>query len=454
MAIYHFSAQIIGRSNGRSSVAAAAYRSGDVLLDEQTGTECRYQRRQERVAHSEIIAPREAPAWTTDRGSLWNAVERAERRKDAQLAREFEVSLPVELTEPQRLALVRDWARDQLVSHGLVVDICHHRDKADRNPHVHIMATTRPIEGDGFGGKARHLNDREWIATWRRSWAEYANDALERAGHRAKIDHRSFADQGIDREPTIKEGYAARRRAAAGLHADRCAENRAIRARNAARSADTALQVQVQPEVVPAPPAAPERVLEGVLTVTPIAQPPGPVATPPFRPAPAKTQRPDRRDLGRRIFEMILTPGRAVVAPFKALADLRANKKRQEREAADARRAAIQAEQARILRAWQQVLQDDPKVLKAYIDRDRDRHQGPERFAYCVDLKRAGLPMPPPDLMPTIFVMAGTIQHERWLDSGRQSSTRTPTAEPSQGRQTGITYTTRPRPGPGKGIGD
>ena len=112
MAIYHFSAQIIGRSDGRSSVAAAAYRSGEALTDERTGTECRYDRRRERIAHTEILAPAGSPAWATDRNSLWNAVERGERRKDAQLAREFEIALPVELTEQQNQDLVRDWVNE------------------------------------------------------------------------------------------------------------------------------------------------------------------------------------------------------------------------------------------------------------------------------------------------------------------------------------------------------
>ena len=198
MAIYHFSAQIIGRSDGRSSVAAAAYRSGEALTDERTGTECRYDRRRERIAHTEILAPAGSPAWATDRNSLWNAVERGERRKDAQLAREFEIALPVELTEQQNQDLVRDWVQAEFIPLGVVVDISHHRDRRGRNPHAHIMKTTRAIDGDGFGPKLRDLNRAEQLEQWRSSWAEAVNSALARAGHQARVDHRSLEAQGID----------------------------------------------------------------------------------------------------------------------------------------------------------------------------------------------------------------------------------------------------------------
>lgn len=236
MAIYHFSAQIIGRSDGRSSVAAAAYRSGDALTDERTGTECRYDRRRERIAHTEILAPAGSPAWATDRNSLWNAVERGERRKDAQLAREFEIALPVELTEQQNQDLVRDWVQAEFIPLGVVVDISHHRDRRGLNPHAHIMKTMRAIDGDGFGPKLRDLNRAEQLEQWRSSWAEACNSALARAGHQARVDHRSLEAQGIDREPTIHEGHAAKEMVARGVPSDRVALNGAIRARNAQRA--------------------------------------------------------------------------------------------------------------------------------------------------------------------------------------------------------------------------
>ena len=236
MAIYHFSAQIIGRSDGRSSVAAAAYRSGEALTDERTGTECRYDRRRERIAHTEILAPAGSPAWATDRNSLWNAVERGERRKDAQLAREFEIALPVELTEQQNQDLVRDWVQAEFIPLGVVVDISHHRDRRGRNPHAHIMKTTRAIDGDGFGPKLRDLNRAEQLEQWRSSWAEAVNSALARAGHQARVDHRSLEAQGIDREPTVHEGHAAKEMVARGARSDRVAINQAIRTRNAERA--------------------------------------------------------------------------------------------------------------------------------------------------------------------------------------------------------------------------
>jgi hypothetical protein len=295
MAIYHFSAQIIGRSDGRSSVAAAAYRSGQALTDERTGTECRYDRRRERIAHTEILAPAGSPAWATDRASLWNAVERGEKRKDAQLAREFEASLPVELTEPQRLELVRDWTRDQLVRHGLVVDISHHRDRRDRNPHVHMMTTMRAIDGDGFGPKLRDLNRSAQLEQWRSSWAEACNSALARAGHQARVDHRSLEAQGIDREPTIHEGHAAKEMVARGVPSDRVAINSAIRARNAQRAEKAEMAERLRKAVA----AVGEFIRQiGAGLLARLAQEASPTLSAPApAPAPAPTPAPPKRQM-------------------------------------------------------------------------------------------------------------------------------------------------------------
>lgn len=238
MAIYHLSAQIIGRSDGRSSLACAAYRSGEVLIDERTGT--RHQHGDpERVAHTEIIAPAGSPAWAVDRSTLWNRLEQHERRKDAQLAREWEIALPVELTLVQQRDLVRGWVADQLAPAGMIADVAIHHTKAGKpaNPHVHIMAPLRPFDpaAETWGGKFRDPDRHATLAAWRSSWADHANAALERAGHEARIDHRSHADRGIEEEPTKKEGMAARGMEARDQASDRMANNRAIRARNQKR---------------------------------------------------------------------------------------------------------------------------------------------------------------------------------------------------------------------------
>lgn len=232
MAIYHLSAKIIGRKAGQSSVACAAYRAGEELADKRTGETFRFAR-SERVAHTQIIAPGDAPTWALDRADLWNQVEARERRKDAQLAREFEVALPRELTLDQQRELVCGWIEAQITPAGAVVDLAIHHDKEGNNPHAHIMTTMRAVSADGWGAqKLRQWEDRSALAQWRASWAEHTNAALERAGVADRVDHRSHADRGLEEEPTQKEGAAARGMEARGQISDRMEENRRIRSMN------------------------------------------------------------------------------------------------------------------------------------------------------------------------------------------------------------------------------
>ena len=156
MAIFHLTAKVISRGKGQSAVAAAAYRSGERLRDEQADEQKFYQARAERIEFTAIMAPKDAPDWAQDRNQLWNHAERAEKRKDAQLAREIEISLPHELTPQQREWLVKDFAREAFVRKGYAVDIAIHApDKTsdDRNHHAHIMVTMRTLDGDGFAAK-------------------------------------------------------------------------------------------------------------------------------------------------------------------------------------------------------------------------------------------------------------------------------------------------------------
>ena len=236
MAIFHLDAKVISRGKGQSAIAAAAYRSGERLRDEQTGEQKYYPSRAERIVFTEIMAPKNAPEWAYDRSSLWNHAEGAEKRKDAQLAREFEISLPHELTDRQREWLIKDYAREQFVRRGYAVDIAIHapeKDSDDRNHHAHVMVTMRTLGPEGFvGNKDRTLNTASQLEEWRAQWAHLANRHLERHGHEARIDHRSLKDQGIDREPGIHLGYAAHEMAARGAQSDRMDELREILARN------------------------------------------------------------------------------------------------------------------------------------------------------------------------------------------------------------------------------
>ncbi len=218
MAIYHLSAQIIGRSAGRSVMAAAAYRSGERLHEERTGQVHDYTKRKE--IESEIHAPENAPGWMRERERLWNAVDAAEKRKDAQLAREFNMALPKELDAERQRELVRRFVKEEMVNRGMVADVAFHRDHPG-NPHAHVMVTMREAGPEGFGPKNRDWNRKDLLEAWRETWAAHANRELERAGRAERIDHRTLKAQGIDREPTRHLGPAAAAMERKHLHPDR-----------------------------------------------------------------------------------------------------------------------------------------------------------------------------------------------------------------------------------------
>lgn len=207
MAIYHFSVQVISRADGRSAVAAAAYRAAEKIADQRTGTVADFTKKNG-VASTHILLPADAPADYADRSILWNAVERAETRKNSQVAREINIALPVELNPQRQRDLILGFVQSTFVDAGMVADVAIH-DVDSGNPHAHVMLTTRNVDGSGFTTKNRDWNDRDTLKKWREQWAEHANNALEQAGHAERIDHRTLAAQGItDREPTVHLGPA------------------------------------------------------------------------------------------------------------------------------------------------------------------------------------------------------------------------------------------------------
>jgi ATP-dependent exoDNAse (exonuclease V) alpha subunit len=220
VAIYHLSVKIHSRSSGMNAVAGAAYRAGEALEDERTGEVHDYTRRGA-VDHTEILAPDDAPACAQDRGRLWNHVEAAEMRSNSQVAREIVVALPQELAADQQRELVRGFVTEQCVRRGMVADVAYH-DGGTRNPHAHVLLTTRRIGSDGFAAKDRSWNDRAVLQEWREEWAAAANRALERAQSPERVDHRSLVDQ---REAALERGDSA---AAASL--DRSPDTRLGRA--------------------------------------------------------------------------------------------------------------------------------------------------------------------------------------------------------------------------------
>lgn len=238
MASYRFSASVISRSAGRSATGAAAYRAGARIDCERYGTTHDFTRKGG-VLHSEIMAPANAPDWMHDRAALWNAVEAAEKRKDAQLAREIQLSLPHEMTDAQRLDLVRGFVAAEFVARGMVADFAIHapgREGDDRNHHAHVMLTMRELDGAGFGKKAREWNDTATLEHWREAWADHQNREAERLNLPFRVDHRSFEAQGIDREPEAHLGPHAANMARKDKDSRIAAENAARRERNSERA--------------------------------------------------------------------------------------------------------------------------------------------------------------------------------------------------------------------------
>jgi hypothetical protein len=239
MAIYRFEAKVIARSQRRSATASAAYRAGESNDDERTGFVFDYTRKRG-VLSAEIFTPPNTPAWMEDRAQLWNAVEKAEKRRDAQLARDLLLSLPHELTHEQRRALVREFVIAEFVAQGLMADMAIHapdREADERNYHAHVLLTMRELTSSGFGYKVRQWNATEQLEAWRKHWADAVNGHLEQHGHAARVDHRSVADQGIDREPEPKQGPVATAMERDGQSSHAGDDRRAAQARNEHRAA-------------------------------------------------------------------------------------------------------------------------------------------------------------------------------------------------------------------------
>ncbi len=211
MAIFRLEAKVFSREKrGRSVIAAAAYRAGSKLYDELREKTFDYARRVKGVIHSTILAPEGAPAWATNSGQLWNTVEAGEKRKDAQLAREFVLAVPRELSADAQFETAVDWAKKELVTSGMVAEISLHHPVNGKNPHVHILCTMRKIDGEKFSAKKpREWNDVALLVKQRESWADAVNEALKKAGRDERVDHRSLKDRGLDRLPEPKIGVAA-----------------------------------------------------------------------------------------------------------------------------------------------------------------------------------------------------------------------------------------------------
>lgn len=231
MAIYHFSAQVISRSQGRSSVAASAYRSAEKIMDERTGLTHDFTKKSD-VIEKAILLPKDSPEWMGDREKLWNGVEQTEKRKDAQLAREINIALPRELSPEQNWELLKSFVQTEFVDRGMVADVAFHRGHkgGEDQPHGHVMLTMREVTLEGFGQKVRAWNDKALLNDWREHWAEHCNLELARHGFDLRVDHRTLEAQGINLEAQSKIGPKEAQRAMA-----RFAEHQELAERNGER---------------------------------------------------------------------------------------------------------------------------------------------------------------------------------------------------------------------------
>ncbi|WP_145206887.1 Ti-type conjugative transfer relaxase TraA [Sphingobium sp. B2] len=234
MAIYHFSAKVISRANGSSAVASAAYRSASELHDERLGRNHDFSNKAG-VVHSEVLLPEGAPERLNDRATLWNEVEGGEKRKDAQLAREVEFSIPREMNQKQGVSLARDFVEKQFVERGMVADMNVHWDMGEDGqpkPHAHVMLSMREVGPEGFGQKVREWNSMALLQEWREAWGIHVNQRLAELDIDARIDHRTLEAQGIDLEPQHKIGPAASRMPEQGLEAERVEDHARIAREN------------------------------------------------------------------------------------------------------------------------------------------------------------------------------------------------------------------------------
>ena len=258
---FHFSVNIITRGKGKSAVASAAYISGEKIKNEWDGVTHDYTRKQG-VISKEIFLPDHAPKEYKDRKTLWNSVELFEKNSNAQLARNFIISLPKELSIEENKKMIEEYIQTNFVKEGMIVDLAIHDEsrEGNQNIHAHIMTIVRPINEDGTWGqkskkeyildekgekilnkngkpKTRKVelttwNDKVNVEKWRENFSDLCNKYLERAGAEKRVDHRSFKRQGIKQIPTIHLGASASAMERKGIRTEKGDINREIKKQN------------------------------------------------------------------------------------------------------------------------------------------------------------------------------------------------------------------------------
>ncbi len=268
MAIFHLNESNISRSDGRSAIACAAYRACEKLEDHTFGKTQDYTKKKG-LKYKKIFAPFHTNEDLLNRQNLWNAVEKKEfntngsMKANARLAKEYTCALPHELTDAQRIHIVNDFCTQFIRKHNVIVDACIHAphdndDETDnKNYHVHIMFTTRVVNEQGeLGKKQRTFNDDgiQILKDSRATFASVVNTVLEEAGLDERIDHRSYADQGLDfLEATTHEGHEVTALRRQGLDTEISLKNDVIKAKNldAAREYQQVIKGLDQEIIVP-----------------------------------------------------------------------------------------------------------------------------------------------------------------------------------------------------------
>ena len=263
MAIYHFSIKNIGRSNGRSAVAAAAYRSGEKLMDSVYGKEQDYTKKTG-IEYKNIYVPSHANENLLDRQTLWNEVEKSELKKNgdlkttARLAKEFEIAFPHEVDADTRKRMLDELAQTLVKNHNVIVDAVIHAPHTksgsdERNYHAHIMFTTRSINEQGeLGKKAREFNDdgKNLTLAYRELWANMVNRELEQIGTQERVSHLSYSDLKYELEPTVHEGSKITQLRRQGIDTEISLKNDAIKARNAEKLAHEQIIKGLDQEII------------------------------------------------------------------------------------------------------------------------------------------------------------------------------------------------------------
>ena len=245
-------------------MASAAYRAGEKLHSEYYGEVSDYTNKGG-VIYTEIFLPPYAPREYADRETLWNAVEKVEKGKKAQLAYSFDISFQNEFTQEENIALARQFLVEYFVNRGMIVDFAVHEPEKEEgginNPHFHFLCPIRPIERNGKWGlnqKREYVLDEngnrspdgkgdyvfnavpttdwgsaETLEFWREQWAMMCNAKFEEKGLDVRIDHRSYERQGIELLPTRHEGPTVRAMEKKGIKTEKGELNRWIRSTNA-----------------------------------------------------------------------------------------------------------------------------------------------------------------------------------------------------------------------------